>query len=183
MKVVAAILIIFFAGERLYCTFASVRRKNTRRLWRESLFTSLMLFLYSSIVIFNTGFYFFYSPLTNSVIFFSGVLLLLIGITGRRWSIGAMGDDWSVYVAAENIGRVVTQGPFRFSRHPYYWSSILELLGISLLLQCLWGVGLTLCVYFPILIFRSYLEEKRMLDKFPVEYVLYKKTTPFFLWR
>lgn len=176
-----ALLIVLFASERLHFTFATIPTKNKIKSGWEPCFTALMLSLYSGIVIFDTVFYFTNTPATNEVIFVCGIVILSAGIFGRRGAIKAMGSNWCVYVTAESIDYVVSRWPFSWSRHPYYWSSILELFGVSLLFQCVWGGALTFIVYFPLLVLRSCLEEQAMLHKFPAQYAAFQKKTPFLI--
>jgi protein-S-isoprenylcysteine O-methyltransferase Ste14 len=140
-----------------------------------------MLALYALCVIGVVATYYYLQPQLSlpSVVF--GAVCLFFGCLIRRAAISAMAADWSVYTVAEQISRVVAEGPFKYSRHPYYWASILELLGISVLLSSLFGVFFSLIVYFPALVCRSFLEEKNLSSKFQKEYADYKRKTAFFV--
>jgi methyltransferase len=52
----------------------------------------------------------------------------------RIWTLGALGDAWSVRVTRFPAGarRVVTTGPYRYIRHPNYVAVILELAALPL---------------------------------------------------
>jgi methyltransferase len=50
----------------------------------------------------------------------------------RAWALRTLGDAWSVRVTELEQRRVVTNGPYRFIRHPNYLAVILELAALPL---------------------------------------------------
>ena len=139
-----------------------------------------MFFFYADVVIWGT--LNFLNISLSHVTFrqIAGGLVLLAGCYLRKSSIGSMGDSWGVSTTCDQAKRVVCNGPFSFSRHPYYWASMLELVGLSLALYFDEGIYFTICVYFPLLIFRCVLEERFLCEKFPTEYLEYKSKVLFF---
>ena len=51
----------------------------------------------------------------------------------RFWAVRALGDLWSVEVMDSTRIGVVTNGPFRFVRHPNYTGVILEMISLPLI--------------------------------------------------
>jgi protein-S-isoprenylcysteine O-methyltransferase Ste14 len=81
-----------------------------------------------------------------------GLALIAVGIGLRAWSIAALGRFFQYRVEVQPGHRVVTEGPYRFVRHPSYTGLALVLAGIALAtgdvlslvaVAILAGVGLT----------------------------------------
>jgi len=172
------LFLIFFAYERMSSTFTKKTMK-IKTAFQETFFTSLMLLLYASIVLYGAASYFFSPYPLNGLITTCGFIVLIGGAIIRRWSIKTLSENWSVYTRAENVRNVVDQGPFHYSRHPYYWASVLELFGVSLIWNFNLGIYLTVCIYVPLLVYRCYLEERALMERFPRDYSQYKNTSPF----
>lgn len=79
--------------------------------------------------------------------------------------------------------QLVTDGPYRFIRHPLYLGEILRNLGVAILFSSVYGILIvTLASIF--LIFRIQIEEKMLIVVFGEEYKEYarntKKIIPYF---
>lgn len=59
--------------------------------------------------------------------------LFLASNVMRFWAVRALGDLWSVEVMDSTRIRVVSDGPFRFVRHPNYTGVILEMISLPLI--------------------------------------------------
>lgn len=71
----------------------------------------------------------------------AGMLVLALGL--RFWTLRTLGAMWNVRIVKP--GHVVTDGPYRFLRHPNYLVVILELLFLPLFAGAWWSaIGLTL---------------------------------------
>jgi len=182
-RVIVAVVIIAFAFERLANTFCTprVRLLDAALEKRESRFTAVMLMLYSVCVIGSVYLYFNSIVRTYLLAYLSGISLLVGGCLLRRRAISSMGCNWSVSTLANSVTAVVQNGPFKISRHPYYWASFLELVGVSVFLHSVFGVLFSVFVYFPLLVYRSILEEKDLNRKFPLVYEKYKTQVNFFV--
>lgn len=73
--------------------------------------------------------------------------------------------------------RLVTEGIYRYVRHPIYTSYILLFLGFCLLLQSLWGLSLLVAVCTIWFSNRIGIEEQMLADEFGEEYQVYCQTT------
>lgn len=108
---------------------------------------------------------------------FIGVLLAICSFTIRRSAIAALGRFWSLHVEMRTEHVLVTTGPFRYMRHPVYFSMILELAAVALILKAPVAFLLVMLVFIPTLIRRLSLEEKALRDKFGAAYVEYSRHT------
>jgi protein-S-isoprenylcysteine O-methyltransferase Ste14 len=96
----------------------------------------------------------------------------------RRSAISALGRFWSLHVEIRDNHEFVKTGPFRFVRHPVYFSMILELLAFTALCGA-WITALFIPILFvPVLLRRVHLEEEAMVEKFGDGYREYQRTTP-----
>ena len=60
-------------------------------------------------------------------------LLMAFAIGLRWWAIHVMGEHWNIQVMASTELGVVTEGPFRWIRHPNYVAVFVELIALPLL--------------------------------------------------
>lgn len=99
----------------------------------------------------------------------------------RRRAIAALGRFWSLHVEIRDEHRFVQEGPFRWMRHPTYFSMLLELLAVTLILKATICLALVPLLYLPALAYRLSLEEPALIAKFGEAYREYMRTTPAFL--
>lgn len=96
------------------------------------------------------------------------------------WTLGRLGKNLTDTVVTRREHTLVTRGPYRFVRHPFYDAAALFVLGISLL-AANWfffavgvaGVGL--------LVLRTRTEEANLLTRFGAPYQDYRDRTGRFL--
>jgi methyltransferase len=60
------------------------------------------------------------------------VLLLVLSMTLRYWSVRALGDRWNVRIIVVPGEQPVTDGPFRWFRHPSYTAAFAEFVTVPL---------------------------------------------------
>jgi isoprenylcysteine carboxyl methyltransferase (ICMT) family protein YpbQ len=68
-----------------------------------------------------------------------GWIILLLSFALRCQAIKALGKFWSLYVEIRQEHEFVRSGPFRWMRHPAYFSMLLELLAVSIVLNAWWS--------------------------------------------
>jgi protein-S-isoprenylcysteine O-methyltransferase Ste14 len=112
------------------------------------------------------------------VTFVSGALLAAASFSIRRRAIASLGRFWSLHVEIRENHQFVRSGPFRWVRHPTYFSMILELLAIGLIANAWFSLLLVLVLFPPILARRLNLEESALVEKFGDAYRDYQRTTP-----
>ena len=60
-----------------------------------------------------------------SWVFYPGIVLMVLGILLRQWSIVVLGRFFSSVVAIQEGQKVVDRGPYRLVRHPAYTGVVL----------------------------------------------------------
>jgi protein-S-isoprenylcysteine O-methyltransferase Ste14 len=116
--------------------------------------------------------------------FLGGVACGVASFAIRRRAIAALGRFWSLHVEIREEHQFVKDGPFRWMRHPTYFSMLLELISVTLILQATFCLALVPFLYLPALAYRLRLEEPALVAKFGDRYRDYMRTTPAILpWR
>ena len=110
--------------------------------------------------------------------FVVGVICSLASFAIRRAAIRSLGKFWSLHVEMREGHEFVSSGPFAYARHPVYFSMILELLGIGLLVNAWITLGVVFAIFTPTLIARVRIEERALLAQFGDAYARYMQSTP-----
>jgi protein-S-isoprenylcysteine O-methyltransferase Ste14 len=116
----------------------------------------------------------------NPVIIICGVAMYIVGFILAFWGRLTMQQSWGVpgeHAAKQD--KLVTTGPFAFSRNPIYLGFILIYFGFAAaILSWLIILRIPLVYYF----YKSALrEEKNLANKFGKEYLDYKKRVSLFI--
>jgi protein-S-isoprenylcysteine O-methyltransferase Ste14 len=122
-------------------------------------------------------------PQFNVIGYFSGMSLIIIGISIRLIAIFSLKSLFNADVSIHHDHKLKTDGIFKKVRHPSYMGSLLSFLGLGLTL----GNWMSLLIIFlPVLgafLFRINIEEKALTTNFKEEYLNYikktKKLVPF----
>jgi protein-S-isoprenylcysteine O-methyltransferase Ste14 len=123
----------------------------------------------------------------SSVAFPSAFRWLGIGVLGGAvWLLGAtleaIGTNLTDTVVTRQAHTLVTRGPYRVVRHPFYGAMILLMTALTLLTSNWFFVGIGALV-FVLLAVRSATEERKLLERFGEPYRLYRERTGRFLPR
>jgi protein-S-isoprenylcysteine O-methyltransferase Ste14 len=113
--------------------------------------------------------------------FFLGLIALMIFF----WVLRSLGRNFSTTLTIHKDQTLVTQGPYRWVRHPMYTSFILLWVGF-LFLSGNWFVGFSgIAAFVWAIIVRTPWEEQMMIDRFGTEYIVYMSGTGRYLprWR
>ena len=110
--------------------------------------------------------------------FLAGLLCGGLSFWIRRKAIAALGRFWSLHVEIRESHEFVQSGPFRWMRHPTYFSMILELLAIGLILNAVVATASGLALLAPILYWRINMEDAALVEKFGDPYREYQRATP-----
>ena len=92
------------------------------------------------------------------------------------WTFHSLGKNLTDTVVTRRDHTLVTDGPYRWVRHPFYvvvtlWGLSLSLLAANWLLALLGGAAVTM------LVIRSRVEEAKLADRFGDEYRAYARRT------
>lgn len=117
-------------------------------------------------------------PEWNTTTFALGWACGLASFGIRRSAIAALGKFWSLHVEIRDSHEFVRSGPFRWMRHPTYFSMILELLSAAFLLQAPIALTVVTLLFVPALVERVRLEETALVEKFGEAYRAYQQSTP-----
>lgn len=109
-----------------------------------------------------------------------GLVVTFAGFSFMNWSIMVLGKQFSVDVTIQEDHKLVTQGPYKYIRHPRYLGIILFFTGISLLFLSWIGLLLILSLIL-VLIWRISDEEALMEAEFGNAWKEYRRKTSAFL--
>ena len=114
----------------------------------------------------------------------SGVLFCGLSVALLTWTLPALGTNLTDTVVTRERHTLVTGGPYRWIRHPFYDSMALVTLG-GALLAANWFIFVTGVVVFVLLAIRSRVEEAQLAARFGAAYREYQNRTGRFLprWR
>ena len=112
-----------------------------------------------------------------------GVALVLMGtganLAGRR----ALGRFWSDRIEVQVGHRVVSDGPYRWMRHPLYGSLIVFGIGMALLMHNAMVLTAVVAVFAPAMVHRARREERLLLETLGAAYRDYQRQCPMLLPR
>jgi protein-S-isoprenylcysteine O-methyltransferase Ste14 len=112
------------------------------------------------------------------LIWISGSLILACSVFAMESSLRTLGEQWSLTARILEKHQLITQGPYRFVRHPIYAAMLGMLLGSGLLISH-W-IGFMAGVFFYGLgtRIRIRLEERLLQEAFGNEYANYHRLVP-----
>jgi protein-S-isoprenylcysteine O-methyltransferase Ste14 len=96
------------------------------------------------------------------------------------WTFHVLGPNLTDTVVTRRAHTLVTRGPFRFVRHPFYDSAALLVVATALMMAN-WFVLLTGTLVFVLLAVRSRTEEEKLLARFGEAYATYRSKTGRFV--
>jgi protein-S-isoprenylcysteine O-methyltransferase Ste14 len=105
-----------------------------------------------------------------------GVGLGWLALALLVWTLGSLGRNLTDTVVTRKQHTLVTNGPYRWVRHPFYCSAALLVLGSSLA-AANWFLLLTGGLVFLLLVIRTRIEEQHLLARFGDEYRQYRDST------
>lgn len=110
-------------------------------------------------------------------VFYPGIILMVLGILLRQWSIIVLGRFFSTSIGVQKGHKVVDSGPYRFIRHPSYLGAFITFLGIGVALGS-WGAVITFLIMFILAYgYRIHIEEKFLVSELGDDYIQYMKRT------
>ena len=112
----------------------------------------------------------------------SGVACLLLCVALLIWTLPTLGTNLTDTVVTREHHTLVTRGPYRWIRHPFYVAMALVTTGSALIAANLF-MFVSGAVVFALLALRSRVEEEQLAARFGDAYHEYKKRTGRFLPR
>src|SRR6266849_7297768 len=106
-----------------------------------------------------------------------GVMCFVIGLWLFYRSHADLGTNWSITLEVRDEHRLITQGVYRWVRHPMYSALVLYSVGLALVIPN-WVAGLSNLTMFAVLLaLRIGPEERMMAQQFGNEYAAYTART------
>jgi protein-S-isoprenylcysteine O-methyltransferase Ste14 len=96
------------------------------------------------------------------------------------WAQRSLGRNVTTTVVTREHHELVTDGPYRFVRHPLYTVGVLLYVSLALIIGS-WFIGAVLVVAVGVLMLRLPKEEAMLVERFGDAYREYMRTTPRFL--
>ena len=104
----------------------------------------------------------------------AGTVLVVLGVALGAWGMITFRRAHTAIVPLHPASRIVTNGPYRFTRNPMYTGLTLVYLGISLYMNSVWpllALPIVLALLIRLVVRR---EEAYLRSAFPDEYVAYQ---------
>ena len=154
-----------------------VRRHGTEIKKKER--SSGRLISMSVVVSFIVAYFLALSGITlmPSWVFYLSIIIMILGIIVRQWSIAVLGRFFSPTIGVQEGQKVVETGPYRLVRHPSYTGVLLILVGVGLAFQSLAAILVILLMFSIAYGHRINEEEEVLVSELGEEYVKYMKRT------
>ena len=107
---------------------------------------------------------------------YAGLLLFMSGFLIMNWATAVLGKQFSTEVTIQENHVLITNGPFRYVRHPRYAGIILLFLGISFVFRS-WPSVILTALFLLVILFRITDEEALLATEFRDDWKHYKKAT------
>jgi protein-S-isoprenylcysteine O-methyltransferase Ste14 len=106
------------------------------------------------------------------VIRYLGIVLFSLGFIGMHWAEASLDKQFSVYVTIQDDHKLVTDGLYRYLRHPRYLGVIIFTMGISLVYRS-WLALILVAALTLVLIWRIHDEEALLRQEFGTDWEAY----------
>ncbi|HET9252034.1 MAG TPA: isoprenylcysteine carboxylmethyltransferase family protein [Candidatus Eisenbacteria bacterium] len=111
-----------------------------------------------------------------------GVVLAVLGGALIVWTLRTLGMNLTDTVVTRRAHTLVTSGPYRWVRHPFYLSALFMVVG-NALAAANWFLFAAGTLTFILMAGRSRIEERKLLERFGGSYEEYRSRTGRFLPR
>ncbi len=160
----AGILFLYLLAEKAAYRSPGVKGRQSKKWTR-----SLLLFFWWPLLIVPVLEYSFYSnlkygfyPQHSFAVTVAGALIALIGTGFRAWGMWTLGKYFSAHIEIKNNHQLIESGPYKFIRHPAYAGNILQAVGIPLILNAYYSLGIS-AVLILLFLYRLKLEEEALV--------------------
>lgn len=109
-----------------------------------------------------------------------GVALGIVDIFLLTWVFRSIGANITDTVVTRKEHTLITHGPYRYARHPFYGCFALTLV-CATLVTATWYFALTGGIAFILIVIRTKVEEEKLIERFGDDYRAYMASTPRFL--
>jgi protein-S-isoprenylcysteine O-methyltransferase Ste14 len=167
--------IVFFA-------YWTVKRFGNKKIIRRQSFSSRLI----TKVLTTAGFFLMFLPdlsfgftgwrfvPMSPVIGAAGVVVCACGVGFAIWARRTLGRNWSGVVTVKENHELITNGPYRFVRHPIYTGMLLAVLGTVIVVGEVRAL-VALALFFLAFLGKMRQEERFMESEFPDAYPKYRR--------
>lgn len=113
----------------------------------------------------------------KKLLFYSGIFIIVLGIIFRQYCVHLMGTAYVATLQIQTKPKLITNGPFKFIRHPCYTGFMVSLWGLGLSLLNLYLFVLLIIFSICVFLIQIHIEEIELKKFFGKEYEEYAKTT------
>ena len=106
----------------------------------------------------------------------AGLILFVVGLSIAIVAAFTLGRFYASTLVIRDDHRLITQGVYRFARHPLYFGVIIGIFGVPVYAPSLYGF-LVMSVLIPITLIRIRMEERLLTEEFGDAYRAYQKAT------
>jgi protein-S-isoprenylcysteine O-methyltransferase Ste14 len=106
----------------------------------------------------------------------SGFILIVVWGVLFVWTFQTLGKNLTDTVVTRKEHTLVTTGPYRYVRHPFYLSFLIAVIGGGIV-TANWYLFLTSLLPFAFLVARTRIEEEKLVERFGDEYREYMART------
>lgn len=138
----------------------------------------LFMIVGTLVLIFSVAEYFWRGAVFHWGWLLAGLACAIFSFWLRLKAIAALGRFWSLHVEIRENHEFVKSGPFRWMRHPTYFSMILELVATALILNAFYTLLIVPVLFVPALLLRLRVEERALVEKFGDAYRQYQGEVP-----
>ncbi len=111
--------------------------------------------------------------------YYTGILLSVTGLSFMMWTRFNRNRDWG-FMGDDSGDRLFTEGPYRFTRHPYYVGAVLAGIGIYLQLNYILTILMLPTILFMLHVIKK--EDYFLENKFGSKYSEYKQKVGISPW-
>jgi protein-S-isoprenylcysteine O-methyltransferase Ste14 len=106
----------------------------------------------------------------------SGIVPGLIGAVLMYLTLSSLGRNLTDTVSTRRDATLVTRGPYRWVRHPFYVTAALSMLAVAWLTANV-GIAVAGMLVITLLVIRTPIEEQKLIERFGDEYRRYMAVT------
>ncbi|MFT3894320.1 MAG: isoprenylcysteine carboxylmethyltransferase family protein [Anaerolineales bacterium] len=103
-----------------------------------------------------------------------GLALFVCGGALFVWARRTLGKSYSGHLSVQTGQQLVQNGPYQLVRHPAYTGYLLMALGIAVGYSSLTGIGSTVFILLPCMIYRIHVEDALLAKHFGEQFELYR---------
>lgn len=109
-----------------------------------------------------------------------GVMTGLLSSLLMYWTLSSLGKNLTDTVVIRNNAILVTDGPYRWVRHPFYFTTAVVMASVTIL-TVNWLIGILSVVVLSMLAIRTPKEEQALIERFGKPYLDYMARTGRFI--